>query len=88
MTYLCFLAQAAVCRQALDKALPEMQKHYGDDYLSSQDVKDTIGSIAIFNMQKKIRDGQVIGLSESHDCSLIGRLAAEIPKMYEEALRK
>jgi hypothetical protein len=80
-----FLAQASVCKQAVEKALPVINQTYQENF-NEKDLIGKIGSSDIFQAQKTIRAGKVLGLSETADNSIIDALAQAIPEMYDRTL--
>jgi len=84
MTYLCFLAQAAICSEAIDQAFPKLREAYPT--LEHNELLETVRD-AVWDRQVELRD-HILGISPSEDSALVHRLAAEIPKMYEEAIKR
>ena len=59
-----------------------------NEFLRDREVIDTISSTKIMNRQREMRQGRIIGVDSARDQNLIDTLAREIPKMYEEAVRR
>ncbi len=88
MSYLCFLAQASVLSQAFDMAFPKLAERYNlhtEDPSTKNHVLDMIRD-QLWDRQRELRGGGIIGISTDFDTSLIRKLAKEIPEMYERIL--
>ena len=84
MSWIEFIAEGAICKEAIEKALPEMREEYGD--IDRREITETIGE-RLFERQRELRDGRPLGLDYNSDSDLINRLASEVPDMYRGSIK-
>ncbi len=79
------LIKACICDGAIQKALPELRKTYGNLFCS--DVQHAIWD-KLWDEEDNCRKGKgIIGLDGSVGESVIEELSKKIPGLYEEALK-